>query len=181
MTTKEYRQLKAYCRYYGLYAGLIWIAGFYSCVCNFPPGLSSLIVLACIAGTPVMIYYMTRYYRDGVCQGFISFRRGLFYSYLLCFYATLLTAIGVWVFFQFIDNGSFINQLMEPLKDEAVRQQLQASNVNLKDLDSEIAMMASMRPIDITFMFLAESLLFSFFMSAMVALLVKRTDYRQIQ
>lgn len=105
MQYEDYKQLRAYSRYDGVYLAILWAASFALTVLGDPgsplQGAGSLIVLS----TPFFVAYRMKKYRDTGLGGCISYGRAVLYSGHVFFEGGLLFALFQWGYMQFIDGG----------------------------------------------------------------------------
>lgn len=105
MTYDQYRQLKTYSWYDGIYLAILWTASF-ACLIftSIAPALSlgcNLIALS----TPFFVAYRLKKFRDDGLNGSISFRRALIYCFRVFLNAAILFSLVQWAYMQFLDNG----------------------------------------------------------------------------
>ena len=88
-----------------------------------------------------------RHFRDQAREGIISFLRGYAYTALLFFYAGVLLAAAVFVYFNFIDDGFLLSHLTSVVHSEEGHRLVEAYGME-QQMNESIKMMAEMRPID---------------------------------
>lgn len=110
-----FRQLNAFAMQGGLILGVWMIATFaLETGSARSEGLSVLFLLGAVS-VPVVGWQLVRRFRDGVCGGFISFARAYVFSLLVYFYAAVLLAAAVYVYFRFIDHGALVQSYIDYL------------------------------------------------------------------
>lgn len=115
MSSNTFRQTNAFAMNYALPYGMCWIVGMLCFVNSLEHTMLSLVFYLVFASTPVMGYLLLCKFRDSVCDGVMSFGRGYLFSILLYFYAALLLSAACYVYFQFFDNGAFIDGYLQGL------------------------------------------------------------------
>ena len=94
---------------YGAYLGVFWIVG----AIFFPLGLGNpllfLVFLAFVLCGPFIAYRYARAYRNGACDGYISFLHAWTFTVLMYMFAGLLAAAAHYIYFRFIDQGYILN------------------------------------------------------------------------
>jgi len=99
---------------YGLFMGILFAANFFI---SLPQGiifrlLSFLIII-------LIIYAMYRFsvrYRDNECGGYISYGKAFSFILLTFFFASIISSIFKFFYFQFINPDYLTNLLQESLK-----------------------------------------------------------------
>ena len=171
MTFDEFRQLRAYARYDGIYLAVIWIASFASIVCYpaFPP-LSMLCVLLMLS-TPFFVAYRLRLYRQEALGDSISFGRALLYCLRVFFNAAFCFAIAQWAYMQYLDNGrllTIIRTLVAEKTEQGVFEQL--------GMEPNIIVQAfeQVTPLEFACSYLIENILLGAVMSILLAIVMKK-------
>lgn len=108
MQLDEYRQLRAYTRYDGIYLGILWLASFactvFSSLGAFIGAAGNLLIIA----TPFFVGYRLKKYRNEALGGNISFSRALLYCVRVFLDGALLFAICQWLYMKFLDGGQLL-------------------------------------------------------------------------
>lgn len=144
--------------HFGTYMGIFWILKFIL----YPLGFKItflLILYACLSlAVPFIGYFYLKSYRDRVCDGVISFGQACLFTLLMYMFASLLSSVAYYVYFQFIDNG-FIAEQYCYLYDTLGGMLGNGGNENLIEA-MELAKdnIRSMTPINMTFSFLSNNI-----------------------
>ncbi len=105
MRYEDYRQLRTYSRYDGVYLAILWAASFALTIIGDPgsplPAAGSLIVLA----SPLFVAYRLGKFRDVGLGGYISFGRAALYSVRVFAGGGLWFALAQWAYMRFLDGG----------------------------------------------------------------------------
>ena len=110
MTPQEYVQLKAFARQDGALLSLLWIGALVCYIQGLTNPLLGMAALVLIVISPFYAANRLRHFRDYAREGVISFGRGYAYTVLTFFYAGLLLALALYVYFAFIDKGYLLGQ-----------------------------------------------------------------------
>lgn len=161
-------QLKAFARVDALALAGLWIASFVAMLTMPRTSLGGLLALA----TPFLLFWLLRRFRNRILEGYISFRRGLAYTWYTSFYACLLFAVVQYIYFQFIDNGTFVATLQESLKAAAPAYREMGASV--AQFEEALNLVAQMPPIQLVFAFMMQNLFFCCLLSVPVALIGMR-------
>lgn len=167
-TREEYEQLKAYARTDGALVGGLWILSFAFFIGEFYNPILGFISLIVGAYSLVFASMRLRRYRDTALEGVISFRRALFYSMMVYFYAALLMAAAQFVYFQFIDQGFMLSKYAEITSTPEFKTMLSAYGMKVA-MDN----LAALRPIDIALQFLTTNIILGFMVSLPIAAMMK--------
>lgn len=175
MQQLEFVQLRAYARNFGGVMGLWWFLSF-ACFVGvlYEPALSFAFDLSIVA-VPFIATYITRYYRDRILDGIISFRRAFAYIFLVFFYATLILSIVQWVYFTYLDNGRLVASMLERINSPEMAAVIDAYNMPKEELVEQMNLISESRPIDLVFSFMWFDFIACAVISFMVALICKRT------
>ena len=121
--------------YYGTMLGIIWSIMY---VLMFIGLKSPVLLLTCIAlfiGSPFFAASFAKKYRRSECGNCIRYMQAFTFLYWMYICACLLSALVMFLYFRFIDNGMFFATIQEVLTasmnfpgiDEAYRQQAELS------------------------------------------------------
>ena len=121
--------------YYGTMLGIIWSIMY---VLMFIGLKSPVLLLTCIAlfiGSPFFAASFAKKYRRNECGNCIRYMQAFTFLYWMYICACLLSALVMFLYFRFIDNGMFFATIQEVLTasmnfpgiDEAYRQQAELS------------------------------------------------------
>ena len=108
-------QLKAFARQDGLILAVAWLASFALIMFSPQTPYGNLLAIA----TPFIVGWRLTKFRDNALDGVVSFRRAFAYSCYTFFYASLVFAMGQYIYFRFIDNGQMSNILTATMKELA--------------------------------------------------------------
>ncbi len=164
-------QVKAFARQDGLWLSLMWVVSFLLMV--YLPGSSwgSLLAMA----TPLMVLWLLTRFRNYALEGGISFRRALAYSCYTFFYASMIFCLVQFVFFRFLDNGSFLAMLQQGVEQmEALYKQQGTSDELLQSMKQGVELVGMMSPIELAFIFMMQNLFIGGVLSLPIALLGKQ-------
>ncbi|MDE7085330.1 MAG: DUF4199 domain-containing protein [Prevotella sp.] len=147
MTPQEYIQLKAFARQDGALLSLLWIGSFVCYILGLAHPVLGMTAMLLIVASPFFAANRLRRFRDEAREGSITFLRGYAYTILSFFYAGLLLAVVIYVYFAFIDRGYLLSVFTQLLSSDEGRKALEL--YGMRDQMSEgLKELASMRPID---------------------------------
>lgn len=154
MQPSPFKQTNAFAMNYALPFGIYWIVGMLCFVSSLHQTLLSLVFYFIFASTPIIGFKLLCRFRDRVCGGTITFARGYLFSLLVYFYAALLLAAAAYVYFQFFDNGAFIDGYLQSLNSPEVKQAFEQESMKhlvngagLLDLKNALETMQSVSPV----------------------------------
>ena len=167
--------MNKYAMQYGTYMGIFWIIKF----TLFPLGLSvpflEFFFLILTLLVPFVGYYFTKMYRDRICGGFINFGHAWVFATFMYMFSALLTAVGHFVYFRFMDNGFIVTSYLDMLhaagKNQAVTAGLGSS---LKQFEETINALGNLRPIEITIQLLSQNVIYGSLLALPTAFFVKK-------
>ncbi|MBQ9230831.1 MAG: DUF4199 domain-containing protein [Prevotella sp.] len=173
MTPQEYVQLKAFARQDGALLSLLWIGGFACYILGMSNPMLGFAAMVLICATPFYAASRLRHFRDFGREGFISFARSYAYTILVFFYAGILLAIAIYVYFSFMDNGFLMSKIIETTQSPEGRKIIEAYGMQ-GEMDENIKMIAGMRPIDYALNMLTINIITGFILGLPIAALMKR-------
>lgn len=138
MTYDQYRQLRTYSWYDGIYLAVLWTTSF-ACLIGisaYPP-----LSLACnliTIMTPFFVAYRLRKYREEGLGGRITFRRALLYCLRVFLNAAILFSLMQWAYMQFLDNGHLAGMFHEMMQRPESSSVLEAYGMNTQDMVSAV-------------------------------------------
>ena len=147
MTPQEYVQLKAFARQDGVLLALLLIGGFALYISGLTNPILGVMAMIVILSSPFYAASRLRHFRDYGREGIISFSRSYAYTILLFFYAGVLLAIAVYLYFAFLDKGFLLSKMMEILQSPEGKQAIQTYGLGAQ-MDENIRFISEMRPID---------------------------------
>lgn len=127
-----------------------------------------------IISTPFVVAKRLKAFRDYALDGVISFRRSLFYCMQTFFYATLLLTIVQYLWFRFLNTGTFMTQLME-----TYRSMLMSSNIPEGEVNTVMEAFGMMSPIAWASAFMITDLIAGAVLSPFIAALMSRRAKKQ--
>ena len=174
MTPPEYVQLKAFARQDGALLSLLWIGALVCYVQGLTNPLLGMVALVLIVISPFYAANRLRHFRDGAREGVISFGRGYAYTVLTFFYAGLLLALALYVYFAFIDKGYLLGHFTNIINSEEGRQVLKMYGMAEQQVKDGLHELALMRPIDYALNMLTVNITAGFVLGLPIAALSQR-------
>lgn len=161
-------QLKAFARQDGLMLALVWIASFIAILFIPQSAIGSLLAMA----TPFVVGWRLIKFRNYALGGYISFRRGLVYSLYTFFYASLVFCLAQYIYFRYLDHGLFNSIVIAAGK--MMSESYKAKGLDTSDINTVVRQFTSMKPIQLSFIFMMQNIIFGFIMSLPIAVLCRR-------
>lgn len=174
ITVEEYKQFKAFTRQDGAIIGVLMSVVFIVFVKSFVnPSMQFLYLLGMIS-VPVVIAMRVRNYRDKVVMKRISLRRAFGYC-LSCFmYGSLILALSVFVYFQYIDHGSFLATLHSYMAQPEMTAAMNVYGLDAAEVKGQLAQLSEVRPVDVAISVISNTFTVGMFCSLIIALLSRR-------
>lgn len=174
ITVTEYKQLKAFARVDGAILGLIMMGTFLIFVHSLVDASWQIGYMIGLVFVPVFVALRVRNYRDKIVEKRVSFRRAMAYS-MLCFgYASLIFALGVLVYLQYFDKGSLLMGIQEYFKSPEMQQALKMYGTSGVNLKQEIDALSALRPVDVAFSMITNTLMSGMLCSFIIAMFSRR-------
>ena len=174
ISSAEYIQLKAYARQDGIFFGILWIIAFACLIHSMQDhSLQFGFIIGAIA-TPFLAYYRLKHFRDKVLEGHISFRRAFAFVTFTMGYGSIIMAAATYIYFYFLDHGTFIGFLQQSFSTPEVRNSIMQTGVDIQEMEKQIQAMSQIRPIDFAFSVFSNGIISAFFMGIIIGFLGKR-------
>ena len=174
MTPQEYIQLKAFARQDGALLALLWTGSLLCYILGLTYPLLGIVALILIVASPFFAANRLRHFRDYGREGIISFSRSYAYTILIFFYAGVLFAIAIYVYFAFLDKGFFMSKIMEMFSSPEGRKALQAYGLE-GQMEENLKFLTELRPIDFALNMLTINIITGFFLGVPIAAIMQRT------
>ena len=177
MTPEEFYQLKAFARQDGALLSLLWIGSFACYILGTATPMLGTVALILIVASPFFAANRLRHFRDGAREGVISFMRGYAYTALTFFYAALLLAAAIYIYFAFIDNGYLLSTINQFLGTKEGKQLIEL--YGMKDqLQANLNALAELRPIDYAVNMLSVNITIGLILGLPIAAVMQRSGLR---
>ncbi len=163
------RQAQAFARQDSIIVAVLWLASMWS-VIHHPTSSWGALLVVC---TPFVIGWRMKTFRDDVLEGVMSFRRGLCYCGYVVFYASLLFAIGQYLYFRFLDGGTFVAMLSSAV--DTVAPIYEQYGVSVAELRESEHLLSTMTPMQLTLTFMLQNLIAGIPLSLLLALIFKKS------
>lgn len=175
ITVEEYKQLKAFARIDGAILGGIMCGTFFAFIASLSNMAWQLVYLLGIIAVPVFVAMRVRNYRDNIVRKRVSFRRAAAYS-MHCFgYSSLILAIVMYIYFQYFDHGMMLTSLRNYFAMPEMQEAMKIYGVDKSIFDDQLTVMSSLRPIDVAFSMISNTLFAGLGCSLLVAVISRRT------
>jgi len=174
MTPEEYKQLKAFARQDGALLSLLWIGALVCYVQGLSNPLLGLLSMVLIVASPFYAASRLRHFRDEAREGTISYMRAYGYTIMTYFYAGLLLAVAVFVYFNFMDNGYILEQLFKMMNTEESKQMIKVYGLTTEQMKQALEELAALRPIDYALNILTIIILTGFFLGLPIAAVMQK-------
>ena len=181
ISSTDYIQLKAYARQDGIFFGILWIMAFACLIYSMQdPSLQFGFIAGGIA-TPFLAYYRLKHFRDKVLEGSISFRRAFAFVTLAMGYGAIIMAAATYIYFYFLDHGTFIGFLQQSFSTPEVRQSLMQTGMDIQEMEKQVQALSQIRPIDFAFSVFSNGIVSAIFMGAIIGFIGKRVKPLKIE
>jgi len=178
MTAPEYIQLKAYARQDGFFLSMLWTASFASYILGITSQLLAMLALALAVMTPFFVAGRLRKFRDEGRDGLISFGRSYAYTIFVFFYGAVLLAVVQFLYFAYIDDGYLLSAFTQAVSSEEGKQLIQQYGMT-QAVESSLAEMGSIRPIDYALNILTVNIMIGFVLGVPISLFMYRNNKRE--
>ena len=146
---------------------MLWIGSFVCYILGLTNPMLGLVAMLLICSTPFLAASRLRHYRDYGREGIISFARSYAYTVMIFFYAGVLLAIVIYLYFAFMDKGMFVGKLIEILQSPEGKQAIQAYG------------MEAQMDVDFALNMLTVNIISGFFLGIPIAAIMQRREKRE--
>lgn len=131
MQSGTFRQTNAFAMQYGLFFGIYWIVGFALFINSLRVEAFGLLYLLLMLSIPFVGWKFTRGFRNRVRgSGSLPFGRLYLFSAALYFFASILLAVAVYIYFAYLDQGAFFQAYADYLNRPEVQKTLFAPSLS---------------------------------------------------
>ncbi len=166
--------MQQYAMIYGTYMGIFWVLKFIF----FPLGLTHpflfLLFIGLTCCVPFLGYYYTKLYRDTACGGNIVFFKAWWFNTLVYLFASLLTGVGHYIYFQFIDHGYIIDTYETILKNFPVENAPSVAPY-MQQMENALTVLRGLTPIEISMQLMSQNIIYGSFLALPTALFVMKS------
>lgn len=173
-TSEEYARMMARSRIDGALVGVMWAVGFLFTVAGFTNPAWSFAAMIISIASPFYALSRMKKFRRRVLGNSMSFRHALGYAIMMMICATLIFAAVQLVYFQFLDNGYFLEHYSNILRSPEMAETFGNYGLSGQDIESVIVVLSEMRPVEVVIQFLSGNILFSMLLSLPLALFAKK-------
>ena len=172
MTLEEFRQLRLYSRYDGIYLAVVWAAAFASLILSGQYPLLGSVCMILTLSTPFFVAHRLRLFRQNGLDGVIGYGRALHYCLRVFFNASLLFAVIQWAYMKYVDNGQLVALLTHLAESEDTKAALQQWGFDIKVLTNAFTQVT---PLEFATSYLVENILMGIILSIPIALIMKKS------
>lgn len=173
MTPQEYIQLRAFARQDGALLAMLWIGSFAFYMLGLSNPIMGMIAMLAICSSPFYAASRLRHFRDYGREGVISFARSYAYIIMIFFYAGILLAVALYLYFAFMDKGFLMGKIIETLQSPEGKQAIEAYGMGA-EMEENIKLMSELRPIDIALNMLTINIMTGFVVGMPIAAFMQR-------
>lgn len=173
MEKKEYIPIKEYAMRDGTWLGIIWILCFASFISQLSNPSMSFIWLAMSIFSLGFAFIRVKKFGRLICSDGLSFGRAWLYAITMFVCASLLMAIGAYVYFAFLDNGFVADTYTHIFESDEYKELLKVYQADEKMWKEIVGSLYGMRPIEWTFNILSTNIMLGMILSPLVAIYAK--------
>ena len=174
MTPEEFYQLKAFARQDGALLSVLWIGSFACYILGITTPMLGTLALILIVASPFFAANRLRHFRDGAREGVISFLRGYAYTAMTFFYAALLLAAAIYIYFAFIDDGYLLSTFNKLLGTKEGKQMIELYGMT-DQIQATLKELAALRPIDYAVNMLSVNITIGLILGLPIAAVMQRS------
>lgn len=165
--------VQQYARLSAIYLGIFYIIRFATVPLSFSMPIFSFAFMLLVVASPFITYALTARFRILRCGGSLSFGRGWIFAFSTMAYAGLIEALGVYVYFRFIDKGAMLNGYMDNI---AQAEQQAGANPVFDQLRESVNTLATVTPIDLAMSIFSNGIIWAILLATFIALMARRKN-----
>ena len=173
MTTDKPIAIQEHAMRFGTYMGAFWIIKFILLPLGFQMPLLQLLFILCTVFVPILGYIYARRFRNLYCEGTISFFRAFLFVVCMYIFAAMLTAIGHYVYFQFIDQGYLFDMYRQQLNEVKAAAQGDLAK-SIDQLMVAFDTVSALSPIQLTFQLITQNVFYGILLALPTGLVVMK-------
>ena len=158
---------------FGTYMGIFWMFKFIFLPLGFSIPLLQLFFILCTLFVPILGYLYARKFRNTYCEGTISFSHAFLFTACMYIFAAMLTAVGHYIYFQFIDQGFLMDMYRQQLNEAKAMVQGELAT-SIDQIMIAFDTVAALTPIQLTFQLITQNVFYGILLSLPTGLLVMR-------
>ncbi|MCD8317601.1 MAG: DUF4199 domain-containing protein [Paraprevotella sp.] len=170
MNAINYKQVRAYAAQYGTVVGLLWVASFaFYIIALTHPMIGNIGLLLGLSSVLVAGFFVRRFIREITP---LRFGQAWWMRTLIFIYASLLMAVGQFIYFRYMDQGRLIEAYTVILQQPSTTVMMQnlMPGTDPKGISRQIIdIFRNISPIQLTFEFLTYNLLLGFLLAVPIA------------
>lgn len=174
MEKGEYIPVKEYAMRDGTWLGVIWILCFASFISQLSNPSVSFAWLALSIFSLGFAFIRVKKFGRLICNGSLSFGMAWLYAIVMIVCASLLMAIGSYVYFAFLDNGFIADKYTQIFESEEYKQMLKVYQIDEKTWKDIADSLYGIRPIEWTFNILSTNIMLGIILSPLIALFARQ-------
>ena len=166
--------LSRYTKRYGSIMGLFWLAKFALIPAGFAYPNLILLFLGLTLCVPFIVAYWGVNYRKREFLEDVSYGRMWSFIFLIYFYASLLAALGHYIYFRFIDGGFMLQAMEEMVRDFVATLPADQGGEIESQMSLMIEQQRQLTPIETAMNQLSQNLLVGMVMAFIIAPLIRK-------
>ena len=161
---------------YGTYFGIFWAVTYVFLFKYLNHPLLSMLCPAMFFGSPVVAAFLAINYRKKACGNFMTYSQAWSFLFLMYICATILSTLTNYLYFKYLDNGSFIanysDMISQAMNTPGLDKNMTAQMKKI--FEPTMEMLSQMSVKETVMMWLSNSMLSSLILPAVIAMFVKK-------
>lgn len=173
MTTDKRAVLQDCAMRYGTFMGIFWIIKFVFIPLGVSNPILHFLFILLTMFVPILGYIYARKFRNNYSDGTLSFIRAFTFLLFMYLFASILTALAHYIYFQYLDNGFLFEtyrQQLETLKSVYPTDMLTSFDQLIQAFDT----ISSLTPLQLTFQLMSQNTFYGILLSLITALFVMK-------
>ena len=164
--------IQKYAMHFGTYMGIFWIIKFLLVPLAMTNLFFAFLFLGLTFTVPFLAYYLTKSFRAKICGGYISFIQAWVFLGFMFIFASILAALGHYIYFRYLDHGYIISSIIQALDE--LPKEIPDTQLAIDQMKRNIELMSTMTPIKITMQQLSKNVLNTALLSLIISLFVAK-------
>lgn len=174
MNIDEYRQLRAYARYDGIYLAILWTASFACLIFTPTYPICSMLCILLAMSTPFFVGYRLFKFRKEGRDNAISFRLSLLYCFRVFFNAAIFFAFIQWAYMYFLDHGQMALLMQTAVDTPETMTMMKQAGYSEELIKEAIAQFNDMTPLAFAATYFINNIIIGAVLSLPIAAVMKK-------
>jgi len=170
---EERINLQKHAMRYGTWMGGLWTLLFIIYVMGLSTPFLILLLIPMALCVPIVSYQMACHFRRKSTDGVLTFSQTWVFLTFLWMFAALFVSVPIYVYFNFLDNGTVVNTLAQMITETKAQKVPEYAQM-IQYLDESLPLLRNLTPIDIVINQLSQNIIIGAILALPIAAIIGR-------